>query len=97
MLAECKLNISTIIKKISSCGSVESSDVLVTVEPNQENKINVSIKSPFIRQFGKRIKAVVLDTLGQFNITQCNVIVQDQGAIDVVLIARLITALKRAS
>ncbi|WP_334330886.1 citrate lyase acyl carrier protein [Candidatus Phytoplasma prunorum] len=97
MIAYKKNNTPILIKKMAFCGSLESSDVLVTIEPNTEKKINIFIKSPFIRQFGKRIKKVALETLDNFNIEQCNLIIQDQGAIDAVLVARLITAFNRAS
>ncbi|MFP7699620.1 MAG: citrate lyase acyl carrier protein [Candidatus Phytoplasma pyri] len=92
-----KNNVPILIKKMAFCGSLESSDVLVTIEPNTERKINILIKSPFIRQFGKRIKKIALETLAKFNIEQCNLIIQDQGAIDDVLVARLITVFNRAS
>lgn len=85
------------IKKMASAGSLESSDVLVTIEPNQEQKINLTINSPFIRQFGHQMKAIALTTLQNLQVTNCNLVIQDQGAIDEVLIARIITALERAA
>lgn len=47
------------IKKMTSAGSLESGDVLVTVEPNNEQKINLTINSPFIRQFGQQMKKIL--------------------------------------
>ncbi|QTX02694.1 citrate lyase subunit gamma (acyl carrier protein) [Candidatus Phytoplasma luffae] len=81
--------------KIVFCGSLESSDCLVTIEPNNDNKVNISIESPFIRQFGKRIKKLCLDILQERNITTCNLVIQDQGAIDEVIKSRIVTALDR--
>ncbi|WP_425380554.1 citrate lyase acyl carrier protein [Spiroplasma endosymbiont of Stenodema calcarata] len=85
------------IKKMTSAGSLESGDVLVTVEPNNEQKINLTINSPFIRQFGQQMKKISLATLANLQVKNCNLVIQDQGAIDEVLVARIITALERAS
>ncbi|WP_420885285.1 hypothetical protein [Candidatus Phytoplasma oryzae] len=65
------------------------------MESNKENKINISINSPFIKQFGKRIKKISSNILKQQNINNCNLIIQDQGAIDEVIKSRIITALNR--
>lgn len=81
--------------QIVFCGSLASSDCLVTIEPNKENKINISIESPFIRQFGKRIKKLSLDILEERKISSCNLIIQDQGAIDEVIKSRIVIALDR--
>ncbi|WIA07557.1 MAG: citrate lyase subunit gamma (acyl carrier protein) [Candidatus Phytoplasma cynodontis] len=81
--------------KINFCGSLESGDCLVTIEENKEDKINIHISSPFIRQFGKKIKKISLDILVKNNINSCNLIIQDQGAIDEVIKSRIITVLNK--
>ncbi|PQP79750.1 citrate lyase acyl carrier protein [Candidatus Phytoplasma phoenicium] len=86
-----------IIKKRAICGSLESGDVLLTIEPNTDNKLNIIIQSPFIRQFGYRIKQITETTLKDLNILSCNLVIKDQGAIDDVLIARLMTIVQRAT
>ncbi|WP_368486543.1 citrate lyase acyl carrier protein [Spiroplasma sp. DGKH1] len=85
------------IKKMATAGSLESSDVLVTIEPNNDQKINLTINSPFIRQFGQQMKKIALTTLTNLQVKNCNLVIQDQGAIDEVLVARIITALERAT
>nr|WP_153368979.1 citrate lyase acyl carrier protein [Candidatus Phytoplasma sacchari]KAB8122730.1 citrate lyase subunit gamma [Candidatus Phytoplasma sacchari] len=80
---------------INFCGSLESGDCLVSIEQNEEKKINLSISSPFIRQFGPRIKKISLKILKEQNINSCNLIIQDQGAIDEVIKSRIITVLNR--
>lgn len=85
------------IKKFASAGSLDSSDVLITVELNQNNKNSITINSPFIRQFGQEIKNTVTEILKNLKITSCNIVVQDQGAINEVLVARIITAISRAT
>ncbi|AHF57772.1 citrate lyase acyl carrier protein [Spiroplasma eriocheiris] len=85
------------IKKMATAGSLESSDVLVTIEPNNDQKINLTINSPFICQFGQQIKRIALTTLANLQVKNCNLVIQDQRAIDEVLVARIITALERAT
>ena len=48
------------IKKAAMAGTLESSDAQVTVEPGN-GTIELSIESSVIHQFGKQIKATVLD------------------------------------
>jgi citrate lyase subunit gamma (acyl carrier protein) len=81
--------------KTNFCGSLESGDCLITIEWNNEGENNIFIKSPFIRQFGKRIKKIALEILQEKKIKSCNLIIQDQGAIDEVIKSRIITALNR--
>ncbi|MDV3205170.1 MAG: citrate lyase acyl carrier protein [Weeping tea tree witches'-broom phytoplasma] len=90
-----KIVIPQILQKVF-CGSLESSDCLIIMEPNPDNKIDIFIKSPFIRQFGAKIKQISLDILKEHQIVSCKLIIQDQGAIDEVLKARIVTALRRA-
>lgn len=85
------------IKKIASAGSLDSSDVLVTIESNQKNQNYIMINSPFIRQFGQEMKNIVTKILNDLKINGCNIVIQDQGALDEVLIARTITAISRAT
>ena len=46
------------IKKTAMAGTLESSDVQVTIEPS-ENGIEILLESSVMRQFGKQIRAVV--------------------------------------
>ena len=43
-------------------GTLESSDCMVTVEPG-EGKIDLDLDSAVIRQYGKQIRKVILETL----------------------------------
>ncbi|MCL8210079.1 citrate lyase acyl carrier protein [Spiroplasma attinicola] len=85
------------IKKIASAGSLDSSDVLVTVELNHKTENCITINSPFIRQFGQEMKNIVIKILNDLKINNCNIVIQDQGAINEVLIARIVTAISRAT
>ena len=46
------------IKKTAMAGTLESSDVQVTIEPS-ENGIEILLESSVMRQFGRQIRAVV--------------------------------------
>lgn len=85
-----------IIKNKSMAGTLESSDVLVTVEPGQQG-IQLQVSSPVIQQFGRAIKATVLDTMARLGVEHAQVTVADQGALDCTLKARLECAVYRAN
>ena len=48
------------IRKAAMAGTLESSDAQVTVEPGQGG-IDLNIESSVIHQFGRQIRATVLD------------------------------------
>lgn len=76
-----------------SAGSYESSDCIMTV--SQSDTLEIIIESIVFEQFGDQIKAVILNTLQEENITAIKVECFDKGALDYTIKARLLTALKR--
>jgi citrate lyase subunit gamma (acyl carrier protein) len=85
------------IKTVGMAGTVESSDVTVMIEPNDEKKIEIYLKSSVEKQFGKQIRQVILNTLQELNIEKAKVRVNDKGALDCVIKARTQTAAYRAA
>lgn len=83
------------IKKKATAGSLESSDVQVLVEPN-ESGIELEIESVVFNQFGQEIEKVVRELLDDFNVSNIKIHINDKGAVDYVIKARLETALRRA-
>lgn len=77
-------------------GTLESSDLIVKVSPN-ENGLDVIINSEVYKQFGERITEVVNETLCAFNIQQGQIIVDDKGALDCVIRARMQVAILRGT
>ena len=67
------------IKKTAMAGTLESSDVQVTIEPS-ENGIEILLESSVMRQFGKQIRAVVKETLERLEVTNARVARVDKGA-----------------
>ncbi|MDD3250984.1 MAG: citrate lyase acyl carrier protein [Lachnospiraceae bacterium] len=84
------------VKKAAMAGTLESSDAQVTVEPGN-GTIELSIESSVIHQFGKQIKAVVLDTLGRLDVESAKITVVDKGALDCTLKARVECAVYRSN
>ena len=83
------------LKRSASAGTSESSDVLVTVEP-LEKGIEVQLTSTVEQTFGTAIRASALDVLRHWAVEACRVSIQDKGALDYVIRARMETALLRA-
>jgi len=77
-------------------GTLESSDAQITIEP-ASGGISLNIDSTVIHQYGRQIKAVVLETLSRLNIDSANVAVIDKGALDCTIRARLECAVYRAA
>lgn len=84
------------ITKAATAGTLESSDVLVRIEPSQSG-LDLEINSSVGKQFGDDIRATIEKTLAKLNIQHAQIIVDDKGALDCVLQARLKAALMRAT
>ena len=85
-----------IIEKKAVSGTMESNDIFVEIEPNQKG-INVEVQSNVFNQFGKQIEETVKDVLKSFDVSDATVRVNDRGAVDCTIRARVETALKRAA
>lgn len=77
-------------------GTLESSDVMVRIGPANEPGIQLEIDSIVKQQFGAAIEQVVRD-LAQLGVTRANVVVDDKGALECVLKARVQAAALRAA
>ncbi len=82
------------IGKKAQAGTVQSSDLMVFVEPAAE--LVIEIESTVRRQFEHLIRAKIEDVLRRQGITAGRVRVSDRGALDYAIQARLETALQRA-
>ena len=83
------------IVKNAVAGTLESSDAYVQVEPNESGN-EIVLESVVLTQFGDAIKASVMEVLAENEVTNAKVSVNDRGAIDCTIRARVETALKRA-
>lgn len=76
-------------------GTYESSDLMVKIAPASE--LEIVISSEVMPQFGEQISLVVRETLRAMNVHQGTVVVEDKGALDCVIRARLQSAVLRAA
>ncbi len=76
------------IKKPAMAGTLESSDCMVTLEPNSEG-ISLSLDSSVIHQYGNQIRKVAMDTLSSLDVTNAKVSIVDKGALDCTIKARV--------
>ena len=83
------------IKKPAIAGTLESSDCQVTVEAG-EGKVDVSLESAVINQYGNQIKKVAYETLENLGIDNVKLTIVDKGALDCTIKARIEAAVYRS-
>ena len=83
------------IQKEAMAGTLESSDLLVKVMPN--TGIEIVINSDVNKQFGDQIRVVVNNTLNELNLTDGLIIIDDKGALDCAIKARVQCAVLRGA
>jgi len=83
------------IQQEAMAGTLESSDLLVKVMPNQG--IEIIINSDVNKQFGEQIFTVVRNTLQTLNLTDGLIIIDDKGALDCAIKARVQCAVLRGA
>jgi len=83
-----------VIEQRAQAGTMQSSDLLVVVEPAEE--LTVEIESSVEKQFGHLIREQVSESLRRLRVTAGRVVITDQGALDYAIRARVETAIGRA-
>jgi citrate lyase subunit gamma (acyl carrier protein) len=83
------------ISKSSTAGTMQSSDVVVRVEP--ADRLEIEIESTVKKQFEHLIRERVEAVLARHAVTRARVRISDRGALDYAIEARVETALKRAA
>ena len=83
------------IRRKASAGTMQSSDLMVVVEPAAA--LEIHIDSTVKKQFEQLIREQILRTLDQLQVTTGRIQVSDRGALDYAIAARIETALTRAS
>lgn len=83
------------IVRPARAGSAESNDCLVIISPSDD--LNVQISSEVQVQYGDDIKKVVLDSLKDLGVEKAQVKVEDKGALDFTIRARVEAAVLRGS
>ena len=83
-----------ILLKTASAGTLESSDCLVTVSPAE--KLKLEYKGANSEVFAERTMALVENVSKKYSLIGAEISIQDQGALEITIKARLETALMRA-
>ena len=83
------------ILRKASAGTMQSSDLMVVVEPAAA--LEIHIDSTVKKQFEQLIREQILRTLDQLQVTTGRIQVSDRGALDYAIAARIETAITRAS
>lgn len=80
-----------------NAGTMESNDIMITVEPSDGGGVQVELTSSVYQQFGKQIIAVIRETAADYGVENALITAVDKGALDCTVRARVATALTRAA
>ena len=80
-----------------NAGTMESNDIMITVEPSDGGCVQVELTSSVYQQFGKQIIAVIRETAADYGVENALITAVDKGALDCTVRARVATALTRAA
>lgn len=83
------------IKCKASAGTMQSSDLMVIVEPH--DKLAVDVESTVKKQYEYLIRAQINSVLKTLDISSGRIRVSDRGALDYAIAARVEAAVRRAS
>lgn len=76
-------------------GTLESNDILITISSAGGSGNSVSLSSIVINQFGPAIRAVIDQCLEASGLSGVEITVQDKGALECTIKARMETAIAR--
>ncbi|SHJ05783.1 citrate lyase subunit gamma (acyl carrier protein) [Malonomonas rubra DSM 5091] len=82
------------ITKSAQSGTMQSSDLMIFLEPADE--LIIEIESTVKQQFEHLIRAKVEEVLTQHQVSCGEIRINDRGALDYAIVARLEAGLKRA-
>ena len=85
------------LKKPAVAGTLESSDVQITLRPNPGQGIQIELQSDVKALFGQAIEETVRAVLAEFGVQDALVDVNEKGALDFVIRARMECAVCRAA
>lgn len=83
------------IRRKVQAGTMQSSDLMVFIEPAEE--LSIEITSTVKKQFEHLIRQKIEETLARFDVTAGRVRVTDRGALDYAIEGRMEAAIRRAA
>lgn len=84
------------LKKLGIAGTMESSDIMVTVEKENCEGVQIELESSVEKQFGEAIRTVIRETAEALEVSNVRIKAVDKGALDCTIRARVKTAIYRA-
>jgi len=85
------------IKQAAIVGTLESSDIQISILPNPGKGLDIQLESVVKAQFGDAIVATMTEVLKEFGIQEAVVNAADRGALEWVIRARMQAACCRAT
>lgn len=86
-----------IVKKSAQAGSLESQDILITVNKGKKDSgIIIDLESPSFVQYGKKIRSEIELVVNSMGISDVHIKAIDKGALGFTIKARTEAALTRA-
>ncbi|NAW70771.1 citrate lyase acyl carrier protein [Vibrio sp. V27_P1S3P104] len=85
------------IIKPAFAGTLESSDLQVRISPNPDGDIHIYLDSTVQKQFGRAIEKLIQEVLRSMGVSSAILEVEDKGALDCVIKARVQAAVMRAA
>ena len=80
-----------------NAGTMESNDIMITVEPSNAGGVQVDLTSSVYQQFGKQIISVIKETVAEYDVKNAVITAVDKGALDCTVRARVAAARTRAA
>jgi len=81
----------------ATAGTAESGDARVTVVPRPGEGLSLELNGPSIPRFGVEIRVLALATLSALGVSDALVSIDEKGALDATIQARLAAACGRAA
>ena len=85
------------IIKPAAAGTMESSDVIIRIEPAEKPGLEIHLTSSVMQQFGRQIEEAIRGTLTRLGVEDARVEAVDKGALDCTIKARTSAAAFRAA
>lgn len=88
-----------LLKTTGIAGTLESSDIMITVQPAEENKsgLEIELTSSVKRQFGRQIIETIEKTAKELGVENALIKAVDKGALNYAIVARTKAAIYRAA
>ena len=83
-----------VISKAAKAGSLESNDLMIMIEPS--DKLEITLNSVVKEQYVDMILKDVNEVLEDKGVTKANIVIDDKGALDFTIRARMRTAIERS-